>query len=146
MPEIKLSADELSLMSMLARTTGATAKDCVIDDKMNRIIFVVPKGQMGLAIGKEGGSVKKMERVVRRPVEVVEEADDVEGLVRNTLGKHVLDVKVAERLDGTSQVVVTVDPRKKGAVVGMGGRHAEKLRLLMRRYFGITSVQITSDL
>ncbi|MBI3840763.1 MAG: NusA-like transcription termination signal-binding factor [Thaumarchaeota archaeon] len=147
MPEIKLSSDQLSLMSMFQGMTGAQPKDCVIDDKMNRVIFVVAKGQMGLAIGKEGGSVKKIERAVRRPVEVVEWSDDVEGLVRNSLGaKYVHEVKVIERLDGTKGVTVVVDARKKGAVLGLGGRNAEKVRLLARRYFDVGNVQITSEL
>ena len=147
MPEIKLSSDELSLMSMFQGMTGATARDCVIDEKRNRVIFVIAKGQMGLAIGKDGASVKKIERTVRRPVEVVEWADDVEGLVKNSLGaRFVQEVRVSDRLDGTKGVVVIVDSRKKGAVLGLGGKNAEKVRLLARRYFDINSVQITSEL
>lgn len=147
MPEIKLSSDELSLMSMFQGMTGATARDCVIDEKRNRVIFVIAKGQMGLAIGRDGASVKKIERTVRRPVEVVEWADDVEGLVRNSLGaKFVQEVRVSDRLDGTKGVVVVVDSKKKGAVLGLGGKNAEKVRLLARRYFDINNVQITSEL
>jgi N utilization substance protein A len=146
-PEIKLSSDELSLMSMFQGMTGATARDCVIDEKRNRVIFVIAKGQMGLAIGKDGASVKKIERTVRRPVEVVEWADDVEGLVRNSLGaRFVQEVRISDRLDGTKGVVVIVDSRKKGAVLGLGGKNAEKVRLLARRYFDINNVQITSEL
>jgi len=146
-PEIKLSSDQLSLMSMMQGMTGASAKDCIIDDKRNRVIFVVAKGHMGLAIGKDGASVKKIERAVKRPVEVVEWADDLEGLVKNSLGpKYVQEVRVEERLDGTKGVVVIVDSRKKGAVLGLGGRNAEKVRLLARRYFDVSNVQITSEL
>ncbi len=131
---------------MFQGMTGATARDCVVDDKRNRIIFVVAKGHMGLAIGKEGASVKKIERAVRRPVEVVEWADDVEGLVKNSLGaKYVQEVRVSDMLDGTKGVVVVVDSRKKGAVLGIEGRNAEKVRLLARRYFDIGNVQITSE-
>jgi N utilization substance protein A len=135
------------MISMFQGMTGATARDCVIDEKANRVIFVIAKGQMGLAIGKEGAAVKKIERAVRRPVEVVEWADDIEGLVRNALGaKYVQEVRVGDRLDGTKGIVVVVDQRKKGAALGMGGKNAEKVRLLARRYFGVGNVQITSEL
>jgi N utilization substance protein A len=134
-------------MSMFQGMTGAMAKDCVVDDKRNRVIFVVAKGQMGLAIGRDGSSVKKIERAVRRPVEVVEWADDIEGLVKNSLGaKYVQEVRVGDRLDGTKGVVVVVDSRKKGAVLGLEGRNAEKVRLLAKRYFDISNLQITSEL
>ena len=146
MPEIRLTSDQISMLSMFQGLTGATARDCIIDEKANRIIFVVAKGQMGLAIGKEGAAVKKIERAVKRPVEVVEWADDVEGLMRNALGaKHVREVRLSERLDGTKSVTVVVDLRKKGAVLGIGGRNAQKVRLLARRYFEIDNVQITSE-
>ncbi len=132
---------------MFQGMTGATARDCLVDEKRNRLIFVVAKGHMGLAIGKQGASVKKIERAVRKLVEVVEWADDVEGLVKNALGaEYVQDVKVNDRLDGTKGVVVVVDARKKGAVLGVGGKNAEKVRLLAKRYFDVGNVQITSEL
>lgn len=134
------------MLSMFQGMTGATARDCVVDEKQNRVIFVVAKGQMGLAIGKGGASVKKIERAFRRPVEIVEWADDVEGIVRSSLGsKHIQDVRVGDGLDGAKSIVVVVDYRKKGVVLGAGGKNAEKVRLLVRRYFGISSLQITSE-
>ncbi len=147
MPEIKLNSDQLTLMSMLHGMTGATAKDCVVDEKQNRLIFVVAKGQMGLAIGKDGVSVKKIERAVKRAVEVVEWSDDVSELVKNALGaRYVQEVRVSDRPDGTKGVVVVVDPKKKGAALGMGGKNAEKVRLLAKRYFDVANVQIVSQL
>jgi N utilization substance protein A len=132
---------------MFNNMTGATARDCVVDEKLNRLIFLVNKGQMGLAIGKEGAAVKKIERAVKRPVEVVEWSDDVSELIKNAMGaRYVQEIRVSERLDGTQGVVVVVDPRKKGAALGLGGRNAEKVRLLAKRYFGITNVQIVSPL
>ena len=50
--EIKLSTDQMRLMSLFQNITKATARDCVEDEKQNRIIFVVNEGKMGAAIGK----------------------------------------------------------------------------------------------
>nr|MDQ4012119.1 KH domain-containing protein [Thermoproteota archaeon] len=52
--KIKLTSDELRLMSLFQNVTGAVARDCIVDNRMERVIFVVNKGQMGLAIGKGG--------------------------------------------------------------------------------------------
>jgi len=52
--EIKLTSDQLRLMSLFQNVTGATARDCIEDEKQNRVIFVVNSGKMGLAIGKGG--------------------------------------------------------------------------------------------
>ena len=62
--KIKLSSDQLKLMSMFQEISGAMAKDCVVDEKMNRVIFIVNKGEMGLAIGKNGQSIKNIKKSV----------------------------------------------------------------------------------
>lgn len=134
-------------MSLFQNMSGATPKDCIIDEKQNRLIFVVSKGQMGLAIGKKGASVKNIERTVKRPVEVVEWSDDLAEMIKNTLDpKYVIEVRVTDRLDGTKGVVVVVDPKRKGAVLGKGGKNAEKVRLLAKRYFEISNVQIVTSI
>ena len=55
--EIKLSTDQMRLMSLFQNITKATARDCVEDEKQNRIIFVVNEGKMGAAIGKVFNSI-----------------------------------------------------------------------------------------
>jgi N utilization substance protein A len=143
MTEIKLTSDELRLMSLFQSITSATARDCIVDDKMDRVIFVVNKGQMGLAIGKGGSTIKQLQNMVAKKIELVEFSDDPAEFIRNMLNADMInDVRISERSDGTKQAVVTVDPRKKGAVVGREGRNAEKARLLARRYFQISNVLI----
>jgi len=143
MTEIKLTSDELRLMSLFQSITSATARDCIVDDKMDRVIFVVNKGQMGLAIGKGGSTIKQLQNMVAKKIELVEFSDEPAEFIRNMLNADMVnDVRISERSDGTKQAVVTVDPRKKGAVVGREGRNAEKARLLARRYFQISNVLI----
>ena len=145
MIEIKLTSDELRLMSLFQSVTSATARDCILDEKMDRVIFVVNKGQMGLAIGKGGSTIKQLQNVVARKVELVEFSDDAVEFIRNMLNAEMVsEVRITDRSDGSKQAVVTVDARKKGAVVGREGRNAEKARLLAKRYFQITNVLIVS--
>jgi N utilization substance protein A len=145
MTEIKLTSDELRLMSLFQSITSATTRDCIVDDKMDRVIFVVNKGQMGLAIGKGGSTIKQLQNMVARKIELVEFSDDAVEFIRNMLNADMInDVRLSERADGTKQAVVTVDPSKKGAVVGREGRNAEKARLLAKRYFQISNVLIVS--
>jgi len=145
MTEIKLTSDELRLMSLFQSITSATARDCIVDEKMDRVIFVVNKGQMGLAIGKGGVTIKQLQNVVARKVELVEFSDDPAEFIRNMLNADMVnEVRLSDRSDGSKQAVVVVDQKKKGAVVGREGRNAEKARLLAKRYFQITSVLIVS--
>lgn len=143
--KIKLTSDELRLMSLFQSITSVTARDCVVDDKMDRVIFIVNKGQMGLAIGKGGMTIRQLQNVVAKKVELVEYSDDAIDFVRNILNPQMVnDVKITQRTDGSKQAVVLVDAKRKGVVVGKEGRNAEKARLLAKRYFQISNVLITS--
>ena len=145
MTEIKLTSEELQLISLFQSVTGATARDCIIDEKSDRVIFVVNKGEMGLAIGKNGATIKTLQGVVGKKIELVEYSDDATEFIRNMLSSNlVLDIKINEKGDGTKVAVAVVDPKKKGVVVGREGRNAEKARLLARRYFQISNVLIVS--
>jgi N utilization substance protein A len=146
MPQtIKLTTDQMRLISLFQNVTGASARDCVEDEKQNRVIFVVSEGKMGLAIGKGGSHIRNLQNIVKKSVELVEYSDDPVEFLKNMLNpKLVTDVKLNKRLDGTTQAIVMVDPKKKGIVVGREGRNAEKARLLAKRYFEITSVLINS--
>ena len=147
MPEIRLTSDQLGLMSIFQNMSGATVRDCIVDDKLGRLIFIINKGQMGLAIGKKGATIQNIERVVKKPVEVVEWSDDPAEMIRNSLDpRFVGEVRISDRLDGTKGASVVVDPRKKGAVLGRGGRNAEKARLIAKKYFGISNLQIITSL
>jgi len=147
MPEkIKLASEELGLMSLFTQISGATPRDCVIDTKLNRVIFVVNPGEMGLAIGKNGSVIRSIENAVGRDVELVEYAEDPKDLIANSLNrKYVTSVRLSEKLDGTRTAVVVVQEKRKGAVVGRGGRNAEKARLLAKRYYDISNVQIVTQ-
>lgn len=142
---IKLTTDQMRLMSLFQNVTGATARDCVEDEKQNRVIFVVNTGKMGLAIGKGGSHIRTLQNLVKKNVELVEYQEDPAKFLQNLLNnKLVTEVKINKRADGSKQAIVMVDPRKKGIVVGREGRNAEKARLLAKRYFEISSVLINS--
>jgi len=135
----------MRMMSLFQNVTGATARDCVEDEKQDRVIFVVNTGKMGLAIGKGGVHIKSLQNIVKRNVELVEYDEDPAKFLTNLLNsKLISEVKINKRTDGSKQAIVMVDPRKKGIVVGREGRNAEKARLLAKRYFDISSVLINS--
>ncbi|MEM2856023.1 MAG: NusA-like transcription termination signal-binding factor [Candidatus Nitrosocaldaceae archaeon] len=143
MTEIKLTADELQMISLFQNVSSAMARDCIIDEKQGRLIFVVEKGQMGLAIGKNGSTIKALQSVMGKKVELVEFSEEPTIFIKNSLGLYVQDVKINETSHGKVAIVV-VDPTKKGIVVGKDGKNAEKARILAKRYFDVTNVLIVS--
>jgi N utilization substance protein A len=146
MPEIiKLTSDELGLISLFQNITGATARDCVIDDKLDRVIFIINKGEMGLAIGKNGASILKTQKMVGKEVELVEYSEDPKIFIINALNsKFITDIRLSKKVDGSTIAVITVNHNRKGVIVGRNGKNAEKARLLARRYFQISNIHIVT--
>jgi len=143
--KIKLTSEELGLMSLFQSISGATARDCVIDSKVERVIFVVSRGEMGLAIGKSGETIKKVQKAIGKQIELVEWADDAKQFIMNSLNPQLItEIRMTEKPDGSKSATVVVDEKKKGAILGKGGRNAEKARLLAKRYYSIETIHIVT--
>ena len=147
MPDtIKISSEAYSLMVLFQKTTGAMARDCIIDSRLNRIIFVVNKGEMGLAIGKNGKSIKDIQKSIGKTIELVEYSEDPKEFILNALNsKFIDDVKIDEHSNGKTIATVKVVANKTGAIVGREGRNAEKARLIAKRYFEINKLKIIHE-
>jgi len=141
---IRLTSKEMSYIALFENMTGATARDCIVDDELNRIIMVVKEGDLGVAIGKNGKNIRLLERMTGKKHEIIEHADNPAQFIRNALKPaHVNEVRITERPDGKSIAVVSVNPRDKGVAIGKNGRNAERIRFLAKRYFQIQNVSIT---
>ena len=142
---IKLTTEQMRLLSLFQNITKATARDCLDDEKQDKIIFVVNEGKMGLAIGKGGSNIKSLKNIIKRDVELIEYFDDPIKFLKNILNpKFVNEIKLDVKPDGSSQATIIVDHGKKGLVVGREGRNAERARLFAKKYFDISSVLINS--
>ena len=143
---IKLKTEQIRLISLFQNVTKTTARDCLDDEKQNKIIFVVNEGKMGLAIGKGGSNIKTLQNMLKRNVELIEYFDDPIKFLKNIFNpKYVNEVKLDKKSDGSSQAIVIVEPSKKGLVVGREGRNAEKARLFAKRYFDLSNVVINNN-
>ena len=143
---IKLTMDQMRKISLFQKITKVTPRDCLDDEKQDRLIFVVNEGKMGLAIGKNGSNIKSLQNLLKRNIELVEYYNDPIKFLKNLLNtKLINEVKISSRADGSPQAIVLVNPNNKGLVVGRAGRNAEKARLLAKRYFDIPSVVINNQ-
>jgi N utilization substance protein A len=139
---IRLKGDEMRLIALFESITGATSKDCLMDEENDRVILVTKKGEMGLAIGKAGRNINTLRKMTGRQIEVVEAADEPEQLIRNSLAPaRVKTVRITERPD-SKIAVIEVESRDKAIAIGKNGKTIDKTRLLAKRYFNIDHVII----
>jgi N utilization substance protein A len=139
---VTLSDEARRLVALFEDETGVAARDCLVDDEFDRVVFVVPAAEMGKAIGPDGQHVKRMERRLDRDVELVEGADHAETFVANALAPAaVYNVTVSENDDRVAYA--EVDSADRGVAIGTEGRTIERARELARRHFDIADVELT---
>jgi len=141
---IKLTGTEMRYISLFESITGASVKDCIVNEEENRVIFVISTGQIGMAIGRGGRNIRTLERMTSKKHEIIEYSEEPAQFIKNALKPAVVkEVRLTERPNGRTIAVVTVHPKDKGVAIGKNGKNAERLRFLARRYFQIQSVSIT---
>ncbi|MGF3522235.1 MAG: NusA-like transcription termination signal-binding factor [Candidatus Bathyarchaeia archaeon] len=141
---MKITAEEMRYIALFENVSGASVKDCIIDEEGGRVIFIVNQGQVGVAIGKGGRNIHTLERMTGKKQEIIEYSDDPVQFIKNALKPAVVrEVRVTERTDGKKMAVVTINPKDKGVAIGKNGKNAERLRFLAKRYFDIQNVSIS---
>jgi N utilization substance protein A len=128
---------ERRLIEELRIFTRATAVDCIIDERFDRVIYIIKPGDMGLAIGRKGESITRLSRQLGRRLEMVEYAETPEALVANTIRPAEL-AALRPSADGASIDLVIRRGADLGIVIGRGGGTIEKVRILCRRLFDLT--------
>ncbi len=141
---IKITADEMRYIALFESISGASVKDCIIDEEGGRVVFIVNPGQVGVAIGKQGRNIHQLERMTGKKQEIVEFSEDPVQFIKNALKPAMVrEVRITEKTDGKKMAVVTINPKDKGIAIGKNGKNAERLRFLAKRYFDIQNVSIT---
>lgn len=124
--------------------TKSIAIDCIVDDGFDRIIYVVKKGDMGLAIGKNGENIRRMQKVLGKRIEMVEEGDSLFEFIRNSL-RPIEVLKIIDDPESGNIRVLIKKKRDLGIAIGKGGSNAEKIRLLCRRMYNAEVVDIVAE-
>jgi N utilization substance protein A len=134
---VKLSAESIRFLTLFESITGASVKDCVVQD--DKVVFVVKKGDMGTAIGKGGINIERTRELIGKKIEVVEYSDDPIEFIVNIFKPINISVKLQEK-DDKKYAIISVNPQLKGLVIGKGGKNINKAKELAKRHHDIESI------
>ena len=142
MTEVKLTTEGIRYIALFESLTGAIARDCYVDDENDRVIFVVKKGDMGLAIGKNGNNINRVKKSIGKHIEIVEYSDEVDEFVANALQPvFVKKVQVVVK-ENRKLAYVEVMHKDRGIAIGKNGRNIQKAKVLGQRHYGLEDVII----
>ena len=99
-------------------------------------------GDMGLAIGKKGASIKKASEVMGKKIEVVEYNSNVEQFLKNCFLPAQVTSILFEGEGDQQTATVEVRDEDRGIAIGKDGKNIFKAKKLSLRQHNIADVQI----
>ncbi len=139
---VTLTDEARRYIALFDDETDVPAIDCLVDDDLDRLAFVVPAGTMGQAIGPGGKHVRRVESSIGRDVTIVEHADTAADFVANALAPAaVYNVTISE--NDTTIAYAEVDADDRGVAIGTDGNRIDLARRLAKRHFGIDDIELT---
>jgi len=137
MAKITLSLEVMQLMTMFENMTGAKLKDCIIRGKS--AYFIVQENEIGKAIGKRGSNVKRLERIIKRPIHIIEFHEKIADFIKGMV--YPAEIKEVQ-MQGDKVIITPQDLKSRGLIIG---KNAENLRFFeqtTQRYFPISEIRV----
>jgi N utilization substance protein A len=139
MSRIKLSLDDIRFISLFEKVTKANVKDCIVNIEKNKITFVVNEGQAGIAIGRGGMNIKKLEEQLKRRVEVLEFSEDPLRFLANIFRPiRILNAYVSEKSTGTKAFNAQIAKDN----LGMVKAKMKTAKELLEKYFHFDEINL----
>jgi N utilization substance protein A len=135
---IKFDTEMIRLMTLFENLTGVPVKDCLIEE--NVVYFLVNEENVGIAIGKNGNSVKNVENVINKTVKIFGFSNDLNKFVKNLIPKAI-DVKINNQ-EGKIIVEVSVEKSDRPVVIGREGKNLKILKEFLKRNHNVDDLII----
>jgi len=136
MTKIKYDINLMKFISLFETLTRAKVKDCISN---GNLIFVVEKGEIAKAIGKNAVNIKRIEGILKKKIKIVEFNEDIVIFISNLIKP----IKV-ENITNDDGIITITDPsnKTKGMLIGRDSVNLQKYKDIISRYFSIQDIII----
>lgn len=134
---ISFDTDTIRLVTLFENLTGITVKDCLVG-KNNTVYFIIEEGKAGIAIGKNGYSVKNAENMIKKYIKIFEFSKDLSTFVKNLI-PQADEIKIRDENERTV-VEIKVEKKDKAMVIGRDSRNIKLYKELLQRSHGIDEI------
>jgi N utilization substance protein A len=135
---ITFTTETMRLLTLFENVTNVPVRDCFINKDV--IYYIVEEGKVGLAIGKNGSSIKNVERAVRKKVKVYEYSPDPKKFIKNLI-PQCKEIDLLQQNDRKT-AEIRVDKRDKGFVIGRGGEKIKIYKEILKRTHNISDLKV----
>ncbi|MBD3163614.1 NusA-like transcription termination signal-binding factor [Candidatus Woesearchaeota archaeon] len=128
--------NSLKYISLFESLTGARVKDCIISDN---VTFIIEKGNIGLAIGRQGKTLRRVEKVFQKRLKIVEFDDNVLEFIKNFIYPI---RKIGLSREGSVIKIKGHDTKTRAMVIGRERSRLKRLESVVKRYFDIEKIVV----
>ena len=140
MSEIMISNEAMQCIHMASNILKIDLIDCLLSD--DRLVFIVKKGQLGIAIGSKAKNLEKLKNLFKKNIKFVESDPDKKQFILNLCKPYSVKEVTLEGGKDSPIVKIQVEPSDKSKLIGKGGSNIEIIRKLAQRHHSIKDVQI----
>jgi len=135
---ITFDTETIRLLTLFENITNAPVRDCFMNNDV--VYYIVEESKIGLAIGKNGNSIKNVEKVVGKKVKVFEYSSKPKKFVKNLIPQCKEINLIGEK--GLIRVEVKVSKNDRGFVIGRGGEKIKIYKEILKRVHNISDIQV----
>ncbi len=137
---MKLSTDQIHLINAFESLTGAHVVDVLIEP--SKFVFVVKQGDLGVAVGKSGSTIKSVSKRMKKQIDVVEFSNDLEGFIRNLLFPAKIESIKKSEFGNKIKIDLKIASKDKAIAIGRGGAKINRARALLKKHYNIDVVNV----
>jgi len=138
--DITFNTETIRIINLFEKLTGVQIKDCLTDEDSNVIYLIVKEGKVGIAIGKNGSTIKHVEKLMKRRIKVFEFSNDLATFVKNIIPQS-QEVKIKNEVDGIN-VEIKVDRNDKAIIIGRDGRNLKIYKEILQRCHKVNNLTV----
>lgn len=139
MATVTYDTENIRAMNLFESITGVEARDVILENE--NAYFIVPEGKAGMAIGKGGKVVNKVQDNLGKNVKVYEYSDNLGKFLNNIVPVDLRGVDIDDK-EEDKEVEINVARDKKGRVVGKNGNKIDAIRDVLQRTHGVDNVSV----
>ena len=134
--DITLTNQEMRFIAVAEGYIKTRIIDCLNDSQ--RLTFVVEKGKLGKAIGKNAKNLTQLQKIFKKDVKFIEFDDHIEQFIKNLFKPYELT-----NIEITNQrIQVEVKPSDKGKAIGKNGHNINSIRQIAKRHHEIEQLKV----
>ena|SRR3989344_301597 len=124
-----LNQESIQQINLFENITKARVKELFINNE--QYIFIIEKGDMSKAIGKQGSNIRRISALLRKKIKVVEYDENALKFFNNLLYPlKIEDIKKTEKA-----IEVTSDTKTKALLIGRDRRNLKFYSKVLKEYF-----------